>query len=372
MTAAVAGNYFQKAYTDLEPLPDPSEVVPTLRKVINATAVIFSTFILSVGVALCFSLSEWQISVFTCLGVGGTIGLVAGFALWWFIEDLGISKYRVETLQRVEATQNDPKALKAFEELKKIFERPLKKFHQTYEYHTLHNRITVITDALNQNRHDVIKVWFAFLKHLEKTTVLNADGKPIVLNFSMEIDRLQRKVPKLTAEWFDLSAPTAEKDLEAMEALQKVSFGERYVSKKEVIRTKLNENKRNRCVVVRNEQTRELLGFAITVIQKEPLLEQPDLDRMYLMAIARKPGAANLQIGEKILGPLIDNLQEGEGFYLHVRKSNPAISLYKKAFFVPKKTVPNYYPADPPEDAYLMEFDWEEYRKARESQQRAS
>lgn len=346
-------------------LPLPLEAPhSTLKKILTAvnrvfSSVLFFPIVCLSGITVSLVCLSVKIEAIYCIGVGillagvALVGWVNRQALLWLNKDsVRTIQYRLQLLNSLERESPNAKIGNAFADLKKILGKSLTQFTQSYENHTLHDRITFLTESMSWNRLDLIKSWRSFLHHLDKKQVLNSDGNFITLDFSTEIGRLEGRSPELKEVEF-LGPLASAADLQQLEQIQLESFGKRYTFTKEQIKETLTSG-RGHCAVIRQKESREILGFAWTSKEKEGNC---------LVGLARKPGAARLGIGEKLLSALLEKLEEGEPLHLQVRQSNQsARALYESFGFVERRTLPGYY-ADPQEDAEEMQLDWNLYRQ---------
>jgi ribosomal protein S18 acetylase RimI-like enzyme len=213
--------------------------------------------------------------------------------------------------------------------------------------------LSLVTATIDPQRPDVVKVWEVFLKHLHGTKVLNPDGGEVKLNMEYELMRLQRKNIAIKTEW--LGARMSESDLDQIIDISKESFGQVGTFSKEEMRKKLQE-RGSGCVVARSQESNEILGFC-WYFKVDGKVE--------IAGIARRPKATYLKIGDQLLLEVIKAQWSGTEMQLMVRKSNPAVQFYENWRFVKEKEIPGYYPTGPKEDAILMRFDWDAYKKVR-------
>ena len=345
-------------FTEIQPLRVPSNDYPNLKLGLTRVALIFATTAFGAATGATIGLSGAVITVIPGAIVGGVIGLIAGIVLAYFLKiPSSIGQYRFSTLKQIEDIyQSNTRVLHAVRYLKKIFSVPFKGFRQTYLNHDLHNEITVVTKVIDSHRPDVKKVWEVFLNHLHNKRVVNADGHVITLDFGIELEWLEgEKISIQDVEFLKPESASYDGDLKQIEDLQKESFGEVGTFSKEQLKRYLAENPLNQCVVIRREKTNEILGFAWTLKHAGSLS---------LVGLARRPGAAYLGIGNRLMAAILYRTPENQPLQLYVRKSNPAVALYERWGFE-KIELPGYYPSGPPEPAYKMTLNWETYREIR-------
>ncbi len=337
-------------YTELKPLPIPKQRCPNLKTGIARIAAFMAATGFGVMTGGILGLATGSFTVLTGLVVGGVVAAVASLFLIQMVKiPTTLASYRVETITEVGKTLSNPRVLSAVKSLKEFFLSPLKEFGQTYQNHLLHNEITVITEAVDRNRPDVIKVWKAFLTHLHQKPIINADGRTIKLDFSMELKLLETgKKPEPTCERLEPRNPAHLADFEEIERIQEESFGVIGTFKKEALMAILMRDRENRCYVSRIEG--KVVAFAWM---------RKDVDGMHISGIARRPQAARLGIGDQLMNALLSELRgHNPPVTLFVRQSNPAKALYERCGFKVTKTVPNYFDRGPRESALRMDLDW--------------
>lgn len=347
-----------QSYKKLEPLPLPTDrwdpLINLIKRVVITAAVI--ALFSSAGAGIC--LAEIGFEVIDGAIVGGLVGVVASIVIGILVPiPTSICQYRLDTLNDVESQIAKGDAIeKTFRALNHFFTYPLEGFSQTYQNHELHNAISFVGESIDPKRPDVKKVWKAFLEHLHQTKVVNADGETIELDFSMELDRLEGKQIQFDVQHLSSWWGSYEKDLEQIEELEKVCFGKVGTFTKEQLKAALKQPGSG-CVVARRKGTSEILGFGWYL---------PSEDKISIAGFARAPGAANLSVGNALMYAIINAHSPSQSLQLHVRKSNPAVKFYEKWGFTIVQDLPGYVAEGPPEDAYLMELDWEKYQKKEE------
>lgn len=335
-------------YAQIQPLPEPKEWCPTLRKINSYVLTILTTTLYFVALGICLSLGGVPIQPVEGGALGAIVGTILGVVFARLIKfQTTIGQYRIDTLKQVESAQVNPKALAALQNLQNFFAKPLYQFHQTYQNHDLHQLISRVTPNISPDRPDVLKVWEAFLKHLDKSKVLNADGEWIELDFSLELERLQKKeVAAAPVEWLNTSSSQLDEDLEQIEKLESVSFGKGYTATKEKFKEILATIPGSGIAVIRKKGTNEILGFSLLY---------PEGNSICLSGIARKPGATDLAIGKSLMKAIIDRYPPYQPMHLHVRQSNQiAIQLYKQFGFIESEVLKGYYPHGPRENGLLF------------------
>ncbi|MBS0630160.1 MAG: GNAT family N-acetyltransferase [Verrucomicrobia bacterium] len=345
----------QQSFQFLEPLPVPEEYYTELIKLAArvSLAVIVTGFCMAFGFGL--SLTELGFSAWTGTTCGAVVGVAASLGLTYLIPfPSKIAQYRLDTLSNVYAQLGkDEKTEDKFKGLKNFLTYPLERFGQTYQNHMLHNALTFVGEKVVLSyREDLKKVWKVFLEHLNHTKVINADGELIELDFSAELDRLEGHPLEFQVEGLNPQSSSYLSDLEQIEALEKICMGKTYTYPKEYLREEL-ARPGNGCVIARKKESQEILGYGWFHLVE---------GKVNISGIAISPGATMLNMGDQLLyAILLGHHQTKPTIQLQVRKSNPAKLLYEKWGFELKEELPNYCPADPPEDAELMELNWDRF-----------
>lgn len=347
----------QPPYEEVKPIPVPRDVCPNLMKTILrvALAVAVTGFFTAFGLAV--GLLEVGVSPFTGSVLGGIVGVVISIAAaMWVPIPSKVCQYRLETLKQVEKNQANPHSLSALRNLTHFLTYPLEKFTQYSQHHMFHHALTNVTDRLDPQRPDVAQVWKAFLQHLHGTKMLTPDGQKIELDFSTELNRMQGKQISVTYE--NLGSGffgPSESDLAQVEQLQKMCFGVADAMTKEKMKALLAADSSNGCIVARNKETKEIIGFGWYYKQD---------DKIQIGGIGRKPSAARLGIGFGIMQALVDGQQNGIPLQIKMRKSNQsAVHFLKKWEFFHVEDLPKGYPSGPAEDGILMQLSWSKYRQ---------
>lgn len=264
-----------------------------------------------------------------------------------------LANYRVKTLEQMEDTTTDPRVLNGIKTLKSFFARPLNAFVQTYHNHYIHNEITAITEKVDRERPDIIKVWKTFLKHLNGKKVFNPDGHVVKLDFSMELSLLKTgEKAKPDIQFLDLADSGSDKDLATIEEIQRESLGTIGTFTKDLMRRTLQSDPQNRCIVARHKD--KVIGFAWAVARE---------GEISISGLARRPNAAHLGLGDQLLGKLLMQLPADKPISLHVRESNPAVQLYERWGFEVAATLPHYYLSGPAEVGHLMRLNREKFEE---------
>lgn len=339
------------SYQELKPLPIPKHDCPRLKLLVARIGMLFATSGVGAGAGAVAGLSTLPISVLTGAVLGGTIGVICGIALCIFVTIPSVyALYRINTLNQIKNTITEDSILKRIEKLQASLGKPFVRFEKAFHNHMLHYEISLVTDAIDKTRPDIKAVWEAFLTHLHQKRILNADGKPIRLDFSFEMKRLREKITLPHMELLSKESPTYSQDLKAVENIERVSFGQSCGLSKEQIEKIHRKSSQNLIIVARAGE--KVIGVARTEQKGE---------KIGLASIARLPGAALLKIGHKLMEQVISQYKSSEiPLCLHVRASNrTAIALYQKWGFETKKVVPNYYTAGSGEAALYMELNWE-------------
>lgn len=334
----------------MQPLPVPERRCVLLKKILAVVERVFlSKFFLVGGLVVGLSvITSTNISlIFGLLYLGSVaLGVVSYLALRCLKKEN--SSYRLATLRQIEPFLHQPKVKAALIALKKTFANSSTYIDHANERYALHNQVTLITEGVAIQRPDLLNVWKTFLRHLHGKPIQNPDGKWIPLDFSMELERLKGGVVQLAqAERLDSSSSTYDRDLDQIERIQQVALGGSAIWSKVQIKKILASNPINACIVVRKKQSNEILGFAFTGVFPEGLC---------LIALARKPGACRLGIGDRLLSAILETVPDNFSLSLQVRKSNKtAIALYERHGFWKKKELKHYYNY-PIEIALLMEL----------------
>jgi len=350
----------QQSYQSLEPLPIPEEHFTELIKLISRIALTGAIVAFCGAIGLGLGLAEMGFSVTAGMIGGAAVGVAVGLFFSYVIPlPSKIAKYRIDTLNNVYGQLGkDEKTEDKFAGLRNFLTYPLERFGQTYQNHMLHNAITFIGDKVHfSRRNDLKKVWKAFLEHLHHTKVINADGEPIELDFSIELDRLEGKIIDFQVQKLN---PLNESDLEQILGLEKICMGKAYCHSMEYFKEELAK-KGNGCVIARKKGSQEILGYGWYHLVE---------DKIYISGIGINPGATMRTVGDQLLhGILLELSSKKPIVQLQVRKSNPARVLYESWGFEYKEELPNYCPQDPPEDSILMELNWD---KCQEQLQKAA
>lgn len=344
-------------FKEIKPRPIPVEKFAELMKLIARVALIVAVAGFCAAFAGAVGLTEIGISVTSSAIGGAVVGTLAGLVLAYLIPyPSKISQYRLDTIQDIESQLGTDKPTNAkFKTLKEFLPYPLNKFRQVFDNHTMHSLFTFIADKIvDKNREDLKNVWKVFLEHLNRTKVMIPDGSTVVLDFSAELDRLEGKKVDYEMEMLDSKSPTYDKDLEQVEGLERVCFGEVGTFSKAQLKSEL-AYEGSGCVVARRKDNQELIGFAWYRLEK---------GRVTICGVGHAPGAAMLQIGEKLMQRVISAQKPDQPVQLQVRKENYAARrLYERWCFEEKEVKPNYYD-DPKEAAIVMELNWEKLKAA--------
>jgi len=320
-------------------------------KIQNSSAQVFSNLLRQEAVpltALCPS-SDKVSRVFAamllggfigaCLGghTGAFVGAAVGLAISFFIEIRTTSR-DLSVLDQIK----DPKMEQAVKKVQELVSSKTITFTASQELHTLHDRVTEITDHVKTNCPDLNKPWEVFLRSMKGEKGTYPDGTEVTLDFSREISRLEGKKTKMIFERWTPSK-TSKRALDEMYALQVECFGKKFAWGPAQLQH-LDGG-----WLARQAGSKELLGF---------VLYRPDLSGsgMEISHVGRKADAAKLGIGERLLTYLFseDHSHYGNTCSLHVRASNVAAqALYRKLGFTDAGKDYFYY-GDPLESALVM------------------
>jgi ribosomal protein S18 acetylase RimI-like enzyme len=340
-------------FKELKPRPIPVEKFAELMKLIARVALIVAVAGFCTAFAGAVGLTEIGVSVTSSAIGGAVVGTLAGVVLAYLIPHPSkIGQYRLDTIKDIESQLGtDNKSEHKFGEIRNLLNYPLTNFRQTFDNHSIHNIFTFIAEKIvDSHREDLKNVWKVFLEHLNRTKVMIPDGSTVVLDFSSELDRLEGKKMEYKMEMLDPKSPTYDNDLEQVEGLQKVCFGKVGTFVKEKLKEEL-ANEGSGCAVARRKDSQELLGFA---------WYRKNNNIVTICGVGHAPGAAMLQIGDQLMWGVMNAQKPDQTVQLQVRKSNPALRLYKRWHFEQKEVKADYY-NDPKEDAILMELNWKNY-----------
>lgn len=337
-------------YTPLEVRPIDHPSFPRFCKAARVAMTVFAGIALgaAIGVATALTFGFQPIILGS---IAALVGVIAGGAFGFFDKELEpIAQYRIQTLEDLEKTQTNKKILEdTIPKLKSLFRETVPEFVQSYESHSLHDRLTLISEQMHHEhkrngREDIKKVWQVFLDRLKGFTVKWPDKTLHPIDLSFEQARLDGKTINYKVEL--LKNPT-DADLDQVVELEKEAFGRPGTFYPEQLRAELSKPL-GFLYVARREGSSEILGF------NWGRQDQERKAMRTICGIARKGAAARLGIGEKLMDQLVQD-SSGRELKLQVRASNQsAISLYEKYGFVKQKIFKNYYP-EPTEDALLME-----------------
>lgn len=285
-----------------------------------------------------------NVSLVIAGAVGAVAGLVLGIAIvFFFKESAPLVQYRIQTLEQLEKVLMNPKQMEVIQALKKQFKELSLNLEFHYELHTLHDRLTFLTDEIRV-RPNIHKVWKEFLDNLKGVEIFLPDSSRHLLDCTTELNRLESgKIPEEEITTKDYLNPLCENDLEQVYNLEIECFGKNNILPKEELKKNLLVEWA--CLLARHKQ--EILGFALIHPEKN------DGEGFTLSGLGRKASAARLGIGEKLL-KAVNREFEKFNLYLQVRESNAsAIHLYTANGFSNQRTLLGYY-REPRENGYLM------------------
>lgn len=346
------------SYEALVPLPIPADALSDARLALHRIALLIPAIGIAAAGGAQIAMATMAVKVLTGALIGGVVGLVGGIfvSMMMKIPTL-VDEYRIATLNQIKQTTSDDRVQKAIKRLKLYLQSPLVRFKQTYMHHFLHNEITVITKSVSTAQLDVQKVWRAFLTHLDKRPVINADGNKIALDFSRELNILDGTDEFLLGipEQLDPNSLAHDSDFQEIEEIQKISFGIVGTFNKNLMKDLLRQDPDNFCLGIR--RCGKIVAFAWVI---------KDGDEMYIAGLARRPEIAGVNLGSKLMKHILFKLKEQTPIYLHVRISNTAKTLYEAWGFKTESLIPNYYSQGPKESAYKMRLDWPTFLRIKE------
>ncbi len=238
------------------------------------------------------------------------------------------------------------KATASLEKIASIFAKSLPKFAQMYEKHALYDAIAVVTQEVKQQP-DLQKEWRMFLD--TKPQCILPDEKITSLDFSMEIRRLEDRLPSLKASCLDQNTLKMGGTNILFPASLKEDIGrvfrESFLIPDDMLLPDVSSRcSRELCVVAQDEQSREVYGVLfvgkyISAIGKEFL---------YINSVCRQAKAAQLGVGMKLFEKLFEVMKSDDELnhldkVLHVHKDNTAaLALYKKFKMSPSSDSDTY------------------------------
>lgn len=344
-------------FKEIKPRPIPVEKFAELMKLIARVALLVAVVGFCTTFAGALGLTEIGISVTSSAIGGAVVGTLAGLVLAYLIPyPSKIGQYRLDTIRDIESQLGtDKRSEHKFGEIRTLLNYPLTNFRQTFDNHSIHNTFTFIADKIvDAHREDLKNVWKVFLEHLNHTKVMIPDGSTVVLDFSAELDRLEGKKMEYQMEMLDPNSPTYDKDLEQVEGLERVCFGKVGTFTQAQLKSALAQEGSG-CAVARRKDSQELIGFA---------WYRRDKGKVDICGVGHAPGAAMLKIGDQLMWGVINAQKPDQTVKLQVRKSNPAVWLYKRWHFEQKEVKVGYYD-DPKEDSIVMELNWKKYQEWR-------
>lgn len=341
------------SYQPLKPIELESDNCPLCKKVTRIFAMVISLMLFGAAVGGCLGLADLGFALVPGLVIGACAGAILGLVLALMFKEIPlILKYRMQTLDQIKAVTSDTDVLDSIKKVKEIVSNEDISFAQTYDNHSLHHDITIITDQM-KTRDDLKTIWKVFLEHLDGTPVLYPDEQEMKLDFSIEMNRLEgKKIEPVIEKLNMLDSKELENDLKQIADLQRECFGENYAASPQQMKTKIRETQGG-CYVAREKGKNTILGFLWYVHDEKK--------ECVISGIGRKAGATklNMRIGEQLLAEFLSCATD-DLIRLHVRASNKqAIELYKSAGFKKTQEIENFYEA-PPEKGHRMYL----YRKS--------
>lgn len=306
------------------------------------------------GIGFSFGMAEIGFSMVSG-GIGGAIvGAIAAIAVFFFLRyETPLEKYQIKTLQQIESLQNHPKAMPAIQRLKRLFSQGLE-FNYPYEVHDMYADLASITENIPSFRPDVYKIWELFLKKIPEAKAKVYKKPEVALDSEIELKRLKNVSIPLTTSKLNVRSAQGLRDLEALEALGKLCFPDFGEISKDQMRELLLKHDSNRCLVMKQKQSGQILGYVWSCKREQGHIE--------IMQLCRHPTAAHLKIGENLMKELLYQLPRNCPIQLHVLKSNvSAQALYQRFGFELKKEEKHYYKRN--ESALVMELNWGIFEK---------
>lgn len=275
-----------------------------------------------------------------------TVGFVAGLFYGFYTQPTPpIVVYRLKTIDQLETALPLGAAKTALLEIRTILAEAQPSFDQNYKLHTLHDRLTHITDQAAKERADIQAVWKLFLERLQGCSMQMPDGMIHSFDCQMETKRLKGEKPSFAVRQLLPEDKDFDKMIHKIYELEKVCFGRYGTFPPEWLKDPENDHL---FVIVQSDQN-DLLGF----LYAKEVEEQDKTRAFHICGLGREPGAARLGIGHQLLDHLFF-MVPGRAISLEVRESNAsARKLYEDHGFLygPKKL--NYY-CEPVEDALPM------------------
>lgn len=350
-------------YTPITPLPAPKVNYPVLTAVVQrvAFAVLFGVYSAAIGGAM--GLMGWIPSPLGGAISGSILGFIGAIAHGIFASvPTAIESYRVNTLRQIKEVTQTPRAIAALDNLVNFFYYPLSRFGRPFDYALLHSELTAVTDSLDRHRPDILQAWAEFLKNLHGTSVKLPSGQLVLLDMSQEYRRLrENRKERIGVSWATsyFSSPS-EKVLNEIHTIQQLTLGRDEQYSQAVLRQIFKRNSNVQCVVSRDEATNQVVGYG---------WYYKTADGIQIGGLGRKPDYSRLGIGSMLLRSMLQQINESEEVTAIVRKSNPAVHLFKVFGFEVQQEISAYYKRDPKEDGVLLKLNWESFHKALNPQQ---
>lgn len=343
----------QQFYTPIKPLPEPKDLYCTLSVITQrvALALLFGSYSAIFGSF--FGLLGRSVSVFQGALCGFVVGVVCIIAFSvFFVLPTPIENYRISTLKQLEEVTQNPRALAALSNLKNFFYYPFKSFIRPFDYALLHNEITVVTTQLDKERSDTLEVWGAFLKHLHGVVVKLPNAESVVLDMSQEFRRLKGHIERVDITWLTSRlANPSKKCLEDMDVILNQTIGLQEKNELNIMR----QNFKHHCVACRDRGTNQVVGMG-WYFQNKGVIE--------IGGLCRKPEYSRWGIGSLLLQEILRQFKSPQIIVARLRKSNPAIRLFREFGFEVQGENLNYYKEGPKEDGVLLKLCWKSYQNA--------
>ncbi len=339
---------------EIKPLPIGRDVCPRLKQVIERVALLMTITSFSIGFGIALGLSNLTITLYSGGVLGGSVGLVIGVALAFFMHfPTRAIQYRLETLEQIREIIGNPRAIGAIESLHAFFQYPFSKLSHCYDHHTLHKHLATITEHIDPERLDAKRAWGAFLEHLDDTILIHPDKE--IFPFKTEVERQILHGKKMEVDRVPLSSWSGryEKDLEEIEEISRISYGKIDALSFSKIKEIVENKKPSGCILARNSDTQSVLGYCLFYRES---------GTVRIAQLARRPEAAALGIGLETLYEVVRANREKK-LEMIVQKGHPFIRRIERFGFRQQELYPRFFGGKGGEDGVLYQMDWAEYAK---------
>lgn len=349
----------QLPYQELKVIAPTKEVHPFLMRLVQRVIFIASMFFLTTVVGMMIALGNWGISLFSGSIIGAIVGLIFGSVVAFRIKlPTNVEQYRLQVLSQLKSVLSNPRALFAIRDLENFFYYPFTGFIRHFDQHTLHKKLSILGDAiLTIGRPDAEKIWIDFLKHLHGTKVQMPDKKEYMFNAVFLVQRFIKQQRQVKGEWLGFWFAPEKEDIEEIEKIGKVSFGESLAFSKEDMLSMIKQNRPSGLRVMRDQGTGKVLGYGWYYTEGGVVK---------IKEIARLPEASYLNIGTQILYDILRAQKKDIPVHITLRKSNPFQFFLQQFGFVNHQVIPNHYLEFPPEEGIVMQLDWQKYAEMRQ------